>query len=1238
MQMNKDMTRKIADVTRRFAKERSYWLDKMSGDIIKSLFPYQAPINEDDNGESRSWQKDVVSFEMTGNLYARLIELSRGSEPTLHIILASLVTILLAKYSGSRDIIIGTPVYKPAHEADYINTVLPLRFKLDATTTFKDLLIQAKDTLLEADKHQNYPIDKLAEELNLSVGDNRMGFPLFDVSMVLGNIQHSDYVRHIPHHVSFTFLKTETYIDSRIDYDVDRYNEAFIRQIQGHLFNLMDTVLFDLDKPFAEINILSKEEEQAILIDFNDTDVPLGKNTLHQLIEQQVERTPENIAIIDANRDSITYKQLDQRADDLASHLIKKGVGCDVIVAVSMERSIDLVVAILGILKAGGAYLPIDPGLPQERIDYMLKDSGACLCLDNESYKVIRSNGSYGTDRTDQLASAVGTGALAYVIYTSGTTGKPKGVALEHRGVVNYITWAASTYVQDETVAFPFYTGIAFDLTVTSIFVPLLTGNTIHIYTGDEGEFLIENVFKDDRIGFVKLTPSHLKLIKNTDPSNIRRFVLGGEDLETQTAKEAYDNWQGNVEIYNEYGPTETVVGSMIHKYDPEVDTGASVSIGKPIANTQIYLLDPDQNPVPVGAPGEIYIGGAGVARGYLNNPGLTNEKFFRHGGTRINTDKAEGMLFRTGDLACRFPDGNIQFLGRIDQQVKVRGFRIELGEIESRLLQYRKKKHSDSILSETIPKAEHIQEVVRCSRCLLSANQPGIRFDSEGVCNVCREYESYEHHVDNYFKTPKDLETLFEHHKENTENKVPGKKYDCLLLFSGGKDSTYALYKLIDMGLKVLTFTFDNGYISASAFDNIRRTTQALNVDHITGSAQNMNPVFVESLSSNHNVCHGCWHALNTYGVKVANDHGINLVVSGLSRGQIFDMRLHPLFLTGVFEEQEIDEKLLFFRKNFHSRENKFSRLLGTQVEEEVVETVRFIDLFRYDNTQVKEIKEYLVSKGWVQPKDTGFCSSNCKINDIGIYIYLKERNCHFYEAPLSWDIRMGQMTRDSGLEEIGFDPQPEPVDQVLRDIGFYDATDIKSAVVLDKLDKNGNKFLCGYIVSDNQLTTLELRRHLSKQLPDYMIPSYFVQVESIPLSASGKVDRIALLNAEVNGRRLSSGKKYVAPSDEQEVLIADLFKELLGVEQVGVDDNFFELGATSFEIVQVSNSLSQHFGQEIAVLKLFEYPSISSFLEFFNEGNQQGAQQEKKEEASWNETMDKGKSRLARRRKMRK
>lgn len=1201
---------KLAVAADQKSKEEKYWVDKFSGEFIKSSFPYD--FNPDG---TTGYNPDSIQFQLTGQTYSRLMEIINRSDVRLFIVLVSAVTALLNKYTSHKDIAVGAPVYKQEIDARFINTVLALRNPVEHRYSFKELLLVVGKGLSGAIDNQNYPFETLMNQLKIPFSPE-LDYPLFDTAILLENIHSKKYLKNIKCNTVFTFENTGENINGVVEYNASRYERTTIERIVSHFERLLNQVIQDVDMKLEDIELLSGTEKEQFIFDFNDTAAAVPEDaTIHRLFEQQAEKKPGNVAVVHGERE-MTYRELNDKSNQLARHLIARGVGPADIVPIMVERSLDMLVGILGILKAGGAYLPISPELPMARKMFMLRDSNArhllaqrSLIEDNRDLTGSLSPGQIihlddpaiysGDNEKPGLPVVVPPENPVYIIYTSGSTGQPKGVVLEHRGVINYIHWAAGQYVRNEKAAFPLYTSFSFDLTVTSIFTPLITGNAVVIYSGDEREFFIKNVIEEDRVEVVKVTPSHMKLIREVMTegcqSSIKRFIVGGEDLSSRLANDIHRMFSSNVEIYNEYGPTETVVGSMIYQFDPGKDTGESVSIGTPISNTQIYLLDENLKPVPPGVNGELFISGHGVAKGYLNRPELTHEKF-------IDNPFIPGQkMYATGDLGRREQDGNLSFLGRRDEQVKIRGFRVELGEIENKIRNFNRTGDTEAPGAKAINQLPDRTGVVRCPKCLLPGDFPGVQFGGNGVCHVCNEYENkYKEHLDKYFKESDDFYNLVEEIKEKTPT---SDQYDCLLLFSGGKDSTYVLYRLKELGLKVLAFTFDNGYISDAAFQNIRRTTSILNVELVVGNTDHMNSVFIESLKTNHNVCHGCWHALNTMAIKIAHERGINVVVSGLSRGQIFDMRLEGLYRAGIFNEGEIEEKLLSFRKAFHSKDNKFFRLGRVELEEKAVGDIRFVDFFRYFNITTPEIKRYLIEKGWVQPKDTGFCSSNCLINDVGIYMYLKEEGHHFYAAPLSWDIRLGQLSREDGLKEMGFRTDLGEVGRILDEIGFYTPPTIKDVVVIDREEDNGSKYLCAYIVPETEITLseTEMREYLLRELPDYMVPSHFIQVDQIPLGASGKVDRKVLL--ELEGSRLQMSVDFVEPRDEKEALIANLCKEVFKLEKIGIYDNFFNLGATSFSIIQLNNKLQEVLKKDIPVLTMFEYPTIASFLEYMEE-----------------------------------
>ncbi|SHK85304.1 amino acid adenylation domain-containing protein, partial [Clostridium cavendishii DSM 21758] len=388
----------------------------------------------------------------------------------------------------------------------------------------------------------------------------------------------------------------------------------------------------------------------------------------------------------------ITYRELNERSNALARTLRKKGVRRDEIVGIMVERSIELIVGIVGILKSGAAYLAIDPSHPEDRIQYMIDDSKMNILLTEKKLsekvklngeKVYLENEEVYSKDLRNIKNVNEASDLAYVIYTSGSTGKPKGVMVEHKELVNYIMFTRDKYFNQKDLKMPLYTSVAFDLTITSIFAPIISGNTIVIYKEKETDKLIEKVFTNDN-EIIKVTPAHLNFLMNIENVNksIKKLIVGGEELKENLAQNISKLFDYDIEIINEYGPTEATVGCITHNYDHNKSYKNSVLIGKPINNTGVYIVDSNNKIVPIGVMGELCISGDGLARGYLNRPDLTAEKFIE------NPYKPGERMYKTGDLARWLPDGNIEFLGRIDHQVKIRGFRIELGEIETRLLE----------------------------------------------------------------------------------------------------------------------------------------------------------------------------------------------------------------------------------------------------------------------------------------------------------------------------------------------------------------------------------------------------------------------------------------------------------------------------------------------------------------------------------------------------------------------
>ena len=794
------------------------------------------------------------------------------------------------------------------------------------------------------------------------------------------------------------------------------------------------------------------------------------------------------------------------------------------------------------------------------------------LCLDTQWEVIAQEDSANPTDGAMPEH-------LAYVIYTSGSTGTPKGTMIQHRSLVNYIWWAKKHYVTVDKPAFPLYSSISFDLTVTSMFVPLIAGGSVVVYgeDGHTGDLAILRVIDDDAVDILKLTPSHLALIRDTIAGTTRchTLIVGGEDFKTDLAR-AITAARNTIAIYNEYGPTEATVGCMIHRFDPEHDVEASVPLGTPVDNMRMYLLDPYRNPVPTGVIGEMYIAGDGVAQGYLHRPELTAERFLP------DLFDPQRHMYRTGDLARWRSNGQLEFLGRADQQVKIRGARIELGEVEAALLA-----HEDihaCVVDVMEVDAEAHDPLDYCLTCGLPTNHPQAGgFDTDGVCGLCQAFEQYKDKAMAYFKTMDDLREIVQDAKAAKTG-----VYDCLMLLSGGKDSTYVLYQLVELGLTPLVFHLDNGFISEGAKANIRRVVDALGLELVAGTTSAMNAIFVDSLASFSNVCNGCFKTIYTLSMNLARERGIKYIVTGLSRGQIFETRLADLFRQNIFDAEQIDQMILQARKAYHRMDDVVSKCLNVELfqHDATFEDIRFVDFYRYCDVPLDEMLTFLEQHApWIRPEDTGR-STNCLINDVGIYVHKKERGFHNYALPYSWDVRLGHKTREAALAELDDRIDESRVKRILHDIGYAETSPYSGG---------SEKRLAAYYVAAQSQTRTDLRRYLAQQLPEYMLPSHYIPLDDLPLTPNGKVDRSRLSAPDITRPELEAG--YVAPRTPTEQTLADIWSHVLRLTHVGVHDNFIDLGGDSILNIQIVARANQA-GLRLTPGQLFAHPTIAELV----------------------------------------
>ena len=673
----------------------------------------------------QTYRGAVESLALPGSLHAALQSLSRQTSATLFMTLLAAFQALLQRYTGQEDVLVGSPAAgrNPTETEQviglFINTLV-MRGDLAGNPTLRQLLDRVRAAAVDAYAN-DVPFEKLVEELQPERSLSHP--PLFQAMFALERAPLES--------VTWPGFKlTQLELDSgtakfdltlymvegaggltaRMEYNTDLFDPATIQRMLTHFKSLLEGIARDPDQHLSDLPLLTERERHQVLVEWNRTEAGYPRDkTIHELFEAQAARTPDAVAVVSGDQ-SLTYRALDGGANQVAHHLRKLGVQPETLVGTCLDRSLGTMVGLLGVLKAGGAYVPLDPTYPKERLAFMLKDSrvpvllsqrrlldalprgkARRVCLDSEWKLISRES----REKPPTPATAEN---LAYVIYTSGSTGNPKGVQIPHRAVVNFLNSMRREPGLSSDDALLALTTLSFDIAGLELFLPLTVGARVVLATREEASDAAQLAAKiaSNSITVVQATPATWRLLLDSrwQGSKSLKILSGGEALSRELADRLLERC---AELWNLYGPTETTIWSSAARIEP----GAGpIVIGRPIANTQFYVLDRYFQPVPMGVPGELFIGGDGLARGYLNRPELTDGKFIRD---PFNGNPA-ARLYRTGDLARRLPDGNIELLGRTDYQVKIRGYRIELGEIEAMLLQFPKVREAVVIAREDTP------------------------------------------------------------------------------------------------------------------------------------------------------------------------------------------------------------------------------------------------------------------------------------------------------------------------------------------------------------------------------------------------------------------------------------------------------------------------------------------------------------------------------------------------------
>ncbi|HEY0603581.1 MAG TPA: amino acid adenylation domain-containing protein [Herpetosiphonaceae bacterium] len=694
-----------------FTEQLAYWTNQLHG-LANLDLPADHP-----RPPISTYRGALHSFELPADQAAAVQQLSRSLGVTLFMTYLAAFKVLLKRYTGQRDIAVGTPIANRAqpgteHMQGFFLNTLVLRTDLAADLSFVDLLGRVRSTTLDAYAHQELPFERLVEELQPTRDLSRT--PLFQVLFVLTHqeTQASPFsglsveqfaTEHTSSKFDLTLFINETPqgLTCMIEYSTDLFEAATIVRMGQQLQRLLEAIVANPEQRITDLPLLSAAEQQQILHDWNRSEAEYPRDAaVHQLIEAQVERNPETAAIVYEGA-SLSYAELNARANQLAHYLRAQGVGPDVLVALMVERGLEMIVGMLAILKAGGAYVPLDPNYPADRLQYMLGHSQAPVLLTQDRLVGNLPNHSAQIFRLDadweRLAAYPATNPartalpehLAYIIYTSGSTGRPKGVMVKQQGLINLVHGLRAYFDDPQVQITGLITSISFDISVNQIFPTLIFGRTLHIIS-DEIKFnsrVLLRYLNDQQIHLLDAVPSYMQAVLNEvapeQPANALRYLLiGGEKIEQRLLQSVFGQFGSTVEIINIYGLTEISDINILGPIRAE-DVGKPITVGRPLQNNRIYIVDDHMQPQPIGIAGEVCVSGESVSRGYLFRPELTAERFV------VCPFEDGQIMVRTGDLGRWRDDGTVEILGRIDHQVKVRGFRIETGEIEHALAQH---------------------------------------------------------------------------------------------------------------------------------------------------------------------------------------------------------------------------------------------------------------------------------------------------------------------------------------------------------------------------------------------------------------------------------------------------------------------------------------------------------------------------------------------------------------------
>jgi amino acid adenylation domain-containing protein/FkbM family methyltransferase len=877
---------------------------------------------------------------------------------------------------------------------------------------------------------------------------------------------------------------------------------------------------------------------------------PGGKNLcLHDLFDRQALQTPHNVALVYEDQ-RLTYRDLAQRADRLAHRLRGMGAGPDVVVALLVERSLDMIAGILGILKAGAGYLPIDPALPQERIAFMLEDSSAALVLTQSGLLSVLPSAAQSicldSFDWDQPASSTDETPchprnLAYVIYTSGSTGRPKGVCIEHRNIVSYVLGVAQRLQLEPGMNHATVSTIAADLGNTVIFPALATGGCLHVISQEraENQALLAEYFLRENIDVLKIVPSHLSALQTgRNPEQVmpkKRLILGGEASRLEWVARLR-HMAPDCEIYNHYGPTETTVGVLTYHVSSQTANTQSgtLPLGSPLPNTSIYILDGAGQPVPAGERGELCIGGSGVARGYLNRPELSAQMFVPD---PFSADSAARM-YRTGDLARCLSDGNFEFCGRIDDQVKLHGYRVELGEIDCALREKAGIRDAVTLAPEDESGNRQLVAYVvpkRAVQALWAFNQVHVLPDGAAVAHLNRNETDY------IYNEIFILQAYLRHG-------ISIRDGDCI----------------VDAGSNIGLFT---------VFANrLARNLRMLSFEP--------NPAAYACLKANAETWGTAVKCL-PFGLSRDNKSAELTFFQGLS------------LLSGFYADTQTEREMV---KTYVMNQQQPDPAHSEHADADIGALIDDRLQSRIVTAQLRTLSSVMAEEG-IDHID--LLKINVEKSELDVLLGINAEDWpKIRQMVIEVDQQANLAPINALLEKHGYDFVVEQ-DPLLRntDLCYVYAIRPSQQGRLIREQAADGHLLALPPVDEEILTPAALRKHLKARLPQYMVPSAFVLMEKFPLNANGKIDRKAF--PAFVGEKPSAARAAVAPQTETEKELALIWAELLNVENIGAHDDFFDLGGHSLLAIRAVSRIREKFDVNLSLRNLLESPTLEGLAQ---------------------------------------